>query len=51
LSLELANPLQRSAFQLLGVTRDGMLPLTLDAGHAAIECSNELAQVQNEGLV
>ena len=49
--LELANPLQRSAFQPLSITRDGMLTLPLDAGHAAVECGNELAQVTNESLV
>jgi hypothetical protein len=49
--LELANPLQRSAFQPLRITGDGTLPLPLDAGHAPIECGKKFAQVLNEGLV
>jgi hypothetical protein len=35
----------------LGITRDRWLAFPLDARHAAIECSNELAQVLNRGLV
>ena len=50
-SLELPEPLQRGAFQPLGITRDGTLPVPFSAGHAAIECGNELAQIVNEGLV
>ena len=50
-SLELPEPLQRGASQPLGITRDGMLPLPLDAGHSAIECSDKLSQLAYEGLV
>lgn len=49
--LELANPLQRSAFQPLRITGDGTLPLPLDTGHAAIECGNKLPEIMNKGLV
>jgi hypothetical protein len=50
-SLELANALQRCASQRFSITRDGALPLPLDAGHPAIECRNKLSQVVDEGLV
>ena len=50
-SLELPEPLHRGASQPLGITRDGMLPLPLDAGHPAIECSDKLSQLACEGLV
>jgi hypothetical protein len=35
----------------LGITRDGTLPLPLDVGHSAIECSDKLSQLVDEGLV
>jgi hypothetical protein len=35
----------------LRITCDLTLPVALEAGHAAIECSNELEQVVHEGLV
>jgi hypothetical protein len=50
-SLELANPLQRSPFQPLGITGDGALPLPFDPRHAAIECGKKLAPVLNEGVI
>ena len=50
-SFELAKPLQRGASQPVGITCDRLLAVALELRHSAIECSNELAQVTDDGLV
>jgi hypothetical protein len=35
----------------LGITRDAMLALALEARHPAIECGDELEQVVHERLI
>jgi hypothetical protein len=49
--LDLADPRQGGAPQPVGITRDAAFAVLLEAGHAAVESGNALAEVGHEVLV